>query len=140
MCGFKKSVPRDDRTYLDPESCPHENVNHMKSSKDFINYYCMDCGTSIDRKPRGDAERAKQVARAIELSNTRVQRVASKLATDPTFTKQQGLAVVRIFEDVANGLITQQTDDTVSCSFLQSILQDCMDMVHEHNLGNPQSV
>ena len=80
------------------------------------------------------------MARDIELSNTRVQRVASKLATDPSFTRQAGLAVIRIFEDVAVGLINQQTDDNVTCSHLHDILQDCMDMVHQHNLGNSQHV
>ena len=80
------------------------------------------------------------MARDIELSNTRVQRVASKLATDPSFTRQAGLAVIRMFEDVAVGLINQQTDDNVTCSHLHDILQDCMDMVHQHNLGNSQHV
>lgn len=49
-CGNAYSEPRPrERALLDPATCPHENITRLGSSKKYVNYFCMDCETSVHK-------------------------------------------------------------------------------------------
>ena len=65
-CSHKLSVPRDDVKFLNPEECPHANVNQAKSVKGVARWFCMDCGTVVDQKPRALHTADRNLARRLD--------------------------------------------------------------------------
>ena len=66
VSGFRTSVLREqDRARMDPETCPHERLTRLGSTKKFVNYWCPDCKTTVDRVTRVQAEQADALAKKL---------------------------------------------------------------------------
>ena len=133
-CGHTRSVPRVFSSSYDPETCPHGRLTRLGSSKKFVNYFCMDCRTSIERVTREQATYADQVAKQILLASTRVQRTAEKLTKDPDLSVRDAMAVIRIFEQQAGAHVAavsaaEGDNGRIQTSELVSTLHDIVDGV-----------
>ena len=82
--------------YLDPDQRPHRNVNNLKSTKNTVNFYCMDCGTSVETKERTEAVRDREIAARVEHASNRVKTLADKMTTERTFDKGVALGAVTL--------------------------------------------
>ena len=134
VCGHIKSIPRDEILDLsnlnDPETCPHGRLTRLGSSKNFVNYFCMDCRTSIERVTREQAKYADEVAKQLLLASNRVQNTVEKLTKDPDLHVRDAMAVVRIFEQQASAQIAAAGENgRILTSELVSTLQDIVDGV-----------
>ena len=103
--GHKVSVPREDQAYLDPEHCPHANVNYLKSTKELVRFFCMDCRTTIDQKPRKQHAEDKDLAKRVEQATSVQKTVADRVIKDPEMQQNQAALAIELFSARARTLI-----------------------------------
>ena len=126
-----KKEPRDEFMFLDQDSCPHKRTSSLKSTKNFVTTFCMDCGLIIDRRPREEVEEARAIAQEVEHASRRVQRTASRIVQDPEVTPPLAHALIQSFVTCAGSLIAGKNGDNVLASELHECLADCIDVVVE---------
>eukprot|EP00973_Karenia_brevis_P012048 1635779-Karenia_brevis.AAC.1 len=49
----------------DPDTCEHTNLTKLKSTRQYVPWYCTNCCTFVERKPRGDANEIKNLAKQV---------------------------------------------------------------------------
>ena len=77
-CKFKESRLRPPPADLTPpDQCDHplNRRSHRHSSKDYVNYFCTKCNTSIDRVLRTQHERSVIAGNAVQESGEREHRM-----------------------------------------------------------------
>ena len=131
VCAHRISVRKEKKKpSFDPESCPHARLTRLGSSKKYVNYWCTDCQTTVERVTREQAEHADRLATQMFLASTRIKESIGKLTKDPQLSTKEAMPVIRMFEQQASARVASLGDGgTGNSSELVAELQDIIDRV-----------
>ena len=73
------------------------STTFKKSTKTTSNFYCMDCGTNVKTKDRGDAMRDKEAAKRVEHASNRVKTLAERMSHERRFPKEVSSDAINLF-------------------------------------------
>ena len=100
-CGTATQVERN-KPFLDPEVCPHANVDHRGSSRSMRKTFCRDCGVYTDVISRELHESLERVRQAlVTASYDETQVLGKAMTTTPISAEVIKKASAFLNQDVA---------------------------------------
>ena len=125
--AFETTKRRDELKLLDPMMCAHDNATNLKNTADEVTWYCRDCNSIVDARPRHEHIEAEAAAKAIECANTRARDMAVKLSDDLSVTASECWQMLQLFGKKAEQRGRDAGDREVMASEFHKIMSDCVD-------------